>query len=105
MGITYLTNWMGPVSRGWYDERGLDPDKELWYGGRIDIYGLDESQYYGGMSEYALPVMDGQSWELFSQWLENYETDDLRTYDQLIFGFESSTQHKIRWAPDVTIEV
>lgn len=100
MGITYSTNLMGPMSRDWYDERGLDPDKEIWCGGRIDIYGLDESQYYGGKSEYALPMMDGESWGLFSQWLENYETNDLRTFDQLIYAFEWSTRHKILWEPN-----
>ena len=123
--ISYSTNFMGPISLDWFRERGLteiadvtvdskilaevygvelggtvtrEVVTEYWCGGRIDIYGLDETEYYGGMSEYSLPVMDGESWNLFSDWLENYETIELKTYEQLLSAFEADTDHKIRWA-------
>lgn len=96
--ISYSTNWMGPVDRGWYEERGIDPENGYWSGGRIDIYGLDEVEYYCGRHEYGLPIMDGLSWNLFSEWLDNYETTELKTYEQLLSAFETDTDHKIRWA-------
>ena len=123
--ISYSTNWMGPISLDWFRERGLTEITEVtvdskilakahgvelgdtvtqevvteyWCGGRIDIYGLDETEYYGGRSEYGLPVMDGESWNLFSDWLDEYETIELKTYEQLLSAFEADTDHKIRWA-------
>lgn len=125
MTIQYSTNHMGPVSLDWYRERGLTKmvsrsleseflakklDKQVgdeyefetitehWAGGRIDIYGLDEHEYYCGRSEYALPIMDGTSWDLFSDWLDEYETIELKTFDQLLSAFEADTDHVIRWA-------
>jgi hypothetical protein len=96
--ISYSTNWMGPIDPGWYEERGIDPEKDYWSGGRIDIYGLDETEYYGGRHEYSLPIMDGVSWNRFSDWLENYETIELKTYEQLLSAFEADTDNQIRWA-------
>lgn len=123
--ISYSTNWMGPISMDWFRDRGLTKEvdtevtheylarqlgvnvgdvvpmedvTEYWSGGRVDIYGLDEVEYYGGMSEYSLPIMDGVSWNLFSDWLDNYETIELKTYEQLLSAFEADTDHKIRWA-------
>lgn len=123
--ISYSTNWMGPISMDWFRDRGLTREvdtevtheylaiqlgvnvgdvvpmedvTEYWSGGRVDIYGLDEVEYYGGMSEYSLPIMDGVSWNLFSDWLDNYETIELKTYEQLLSAFEADTDHKIRWA-------
>lgn len=116
---------MGPISMDWFRDRGLTKEvdtevtheylarqlgvnvgdvvpmedvTEYWSGGRVDIYGLDEVEYYGGMSEYSLPIMDGVSWNLFSDWLDNYETIELKTYEQLLSAFEADTDHKIRWA-------
>ena len=103
--ISYSTNWMGPISLDWFRERGLtqmvgdlEDVTEYWCGGRIDIYGLDEVEYYGGRHEYSLPIMDGVSWNLFSDWLDNYETIELKTYEQLLSAFEADTDHVIRWA-------
>lgn len=125
MTISYSTNFMGPISMDWFRDRGLTKEvdtevtheylaiqlgvnvgdiapmedvTEYWCGGRIDIYGLDEVEYYGGRHEYGLPIMDGVSWNLFSDWLENYETVELETFEQLLSAFEADTDHKIRWA-------
>ena len=129
--ISYSTNFMGPISLDWFRERGLtemadvtvdskilaevygvkpgdtvpqETVTEYWCGGRIDIYGLDETEYYGGRSEYGLPIMDGVSWNVFSDWLENYETVELETFEQLLSAFEADTNHTIRWAHEVFAE-
>ena len=102
---TYSTNFMGPISEKWYHDRGINSSKERWAGGRIDVYGLDEHEYYGGKYEYGLPIMDGESWELFSQWLEEYESVELKEYDQLLSEFEGDTGYKIRWADEEFVEV
>lgn len=69
-------------------------------GGRIDIYGLDPDEYYGGSDEYGLPVMRGESWNALSDWLDDLETETLLSYDELISRFETETGHKIQWLED-----
>jgi hypothetical protein len=118
---------MGPISIDWYRKRDLTHmvDKEIvtpmeaqiykanigdtvrvedvteyWCGGRIDIYGLDETEHYGGMSEYSLPIMDGQSWEKLSEWLDEYTSEELTSFEDLVIIFKKETNHKIRWADD-----
>lgn len=125
--IDYSTNMMGPISIDWYRKRDLTHmvDKEIvtpmeaqiykanigdtvrvedvteyWCGGRIDIYGLDETEHYGGMSEYSLPIMDGQSWEKLSEWLDEYTSEELTSFEDLVIIFKKETNHKIRWADD-----
>jgi len=126
--IHYSTNYMGPISLDWFRDRGLTQmvDMEIttemdarrynvnigdtvqveditkyWCGGRIDIYGLDEREHYAGMSEYGLPIMDGESWNKLTDWLDEYESKELTSYEDLIIIFERETNHKIRWADDV----
>lgn len=119
--INYSTNWMGPTGMWWYKENGftrrvtrvLDHDSQFsdakagdtveydeitehWYGGRIDIYGLPEDEYYCGQSEMSLPIMDGPSYAVFSRWLETFETDRVWTLEQLSQEFER-THPPIRW--------
>ena len=98
MTIHYSTNFMGPVHLQWFEERNTT---EHWYGGRIDIYGLDERDHYAGMDEYSLPVMDEPSWAKFQDWLDEYTSEELTSYEDLIIMFERETKHKIRWADDV----
>ena len=47
--ISYSTNLMGPINDYWYQARDLKIGSVA--AGRIDIYGLDELEYYGGMNE------------------------------------------------------
>ena len=95
--ISYSSNWCGPISIDWFQKRNTT---EHWCGGRIDIYGLDEREHYGGMCEYDLPIMDGESWNKLTDWLDDYESKELTSYEDLIIIFERETDHKIRWADD-----
>jgi len=119
--ITYSTNMMGPWHTSWYAERGLTrkasrivtTDFILGYkigdrleydevvthyaGGRIDIYGLPEEEYYGGKHEYSLPVMEATSWNVFTEWLDDLSTKQLIPYKEIIERFETETKHKIKW--------
>ena len=121
--ISYSTNWMGPVSQEWYQVRRLtktvtatvesefvsgllgktigekyerEEITEHWAAGRIDIYGLDEKEYYGGMCEYGLPPMRGEDWNRFSEWLDDFVTDTLWDFEDIIAEYEK-TNPKITW--------
>ena len=108
--ISYSTNWMGPISIKWYRDHGLT--RQVWKkvesdmveeiityyaGGRIDIRGLDDVDSYNGWHEYSVPIMHGEDWNKFSDWLDDLMTDDLLEYEQLIEMFENDTGCKIRW--------
>lgn len=112
--IHYSTNWMGPISTGWYEERNIPyvlkktsgkvlPSVEYkdftesYSCGRIDIYGLDESEHWGGKSEYSVGVMNTKSWNLLSEYLDTYTSSELVSYDDLIESFELETGNKIEW--------
>ena len=121
--ISYSTNWMGPVSQEWYRDRGLtktvtktvetkviselfgkpigetvelEEITERWAAGRIDIYGLDEKEYYGGMCEYGVPPMRSEDWNRFSEWLDNFVTETLWDFEDIIAEYEK-TNPKITW--------
>lgn len=119
--ISYSTNWMGPSGMWWFRDNGftqivkkvltednrfsgakkgdeveIEEITKQWYGGRIDIYGLPEDEYYCGQSEMGLPIMDGISYRNFSDWLENFESTTLLSLDELVEEFEKSYP-KINW--------
>jgi hypothetical protein len=124
--ITYSTNFMGPISMDWYRQRGLtrkatvvveegsllaskyDVGHVLEYdeitthygGGRIDIRGLDTSEFYNGWGEYSLPIMHGEDFNALSDWLDEQEDETVRNYDELICEFEREYGKLIRWADD-----
>jgi hypothetical protein len=124
--ITYSTNMMGPWSMDWYRQRGLtrkatrvvqensllvkngrhkvgdileyDEITTHYGGGRIDIRGLDDSEFYNGWDEYSLPIMHGEDFNALSDWLDEQEDENVRNYDELIGDFEREYGKKIRWA-------
>lgn len=105
MSVTYSTNWMGPISLSWYKERGLLKEGSVepttyYCAGRIDIYGLDENEYYNGQHEYGLRPMHGEDWNALSDWLDDLETDELMSYGDLIEAFQLWYGKSIRWATD-----
>lgn len=111
--VSYSTNWMGPVSVKWYEDRGIPFEMretsgtnfakieykhflEEYAGGRIDVYGLDESEYWGGKCEYGLDVMNADDWRSLSIWLDDFQTEELLSYSDLIGEFERENG-EIRW--------
>ena len=122
MMITYSTNWMGPINMNWYRERNLTVTKTViqeedskftsrkkgdiyeveeitqqWAGGRIDIRGEGLGPYG---DEIGLPIMRGDCYGRFSDWLDTVETDDVRTLAQLVEMYERDNP-RIIWADDV----
>ena len=105
---------MGPISTKWYEDRnipfvirkskGIEPfpardykDYEEYSCGRIDIYGLDEEEYWCGKHEYGVNPMRHEDWNAFSDWLDELETYELTTYEELIDQFEHYNGKAIRW--------
>lgn len=86
--IEYSTNWMGPISIKWYEERGLDRKEVSYSAGRIDIYGLDPSKYYAGKSEYGLEPMLTEDWNNLSDFLLTLKTKSLLSKGELLDMFE-----------------
>tara|TARA_B110000977_G_scaffold76057_1_gene102626 strand:- start:154 stop:510 length:357 start_codon:yes stop_codon:yes gene_type:complete len=117
--ISYSTNWMGPVSTRWYEDRNIPfvlketlnasntayieykDYLERYACGRIDIYGLDEEEYWCGKHEYGLAPMRTEDWNAFSDWLDTIKEDYiLMTYKELIRQFEDHHGKAIRWYKD-----
>ena len=66
--------------------------------GRIDIYGLDEEEYWCGKHEYGLAPMRTEDWNDFSDWLDHISCKFMLKLDTLIHLFEITHKRKIRWA-------
>jgi len=115
--IRYSTNWMGPVSMRWYQERGLVETKmvtlehdsmiigrkageqyeievvtQQYSCGRIDVMGTGDP--YG--EEIGVPPMTSEDWYRFGLWLDTFETDAVWTLDQLVELYER-VNPKITW--------
>ena len=87
--ISYSTNFMGPINLQWYRDRGiLFVDKctpaVMYAGGRIDVYGVSEDDYYDGRTAISLPVMTASSFNAFSAFLKELKTHKLLSYEQLV---------------------
>ena len=115
--ISYSTNWMGPISTKWYEERNIPfvmkniPSHfsplhykleykdylESYSCGRIDIYGLDEEEYWCGKHEYSVAPMRSEDWNRFSAWLYEMQTEELWSYEKLIEHFQYYNKADIRW--------
>ena len=113
--INYSTNWMGPIATRWYEDRNIPFEiretsgkilpkteykhfLESYSCGRIDIYGLDESEHWGGKSEYGVAPMLTEDWNAFSYWLDEMQTEELWSYEKLIEHFQYYNKAEIRWA-------
>lgn len=108
--VNYSTNWMGPVSTRWYEDRNIPYTLKKTSGGveykefkvqyacgRIDIYGLQRDEYYEGRSEYGVSPMVQQDWNLLSDFLHSFETENLISYAGIISTFEESLGRSVRW--------
>jgi len=83
---------MGPINEDWIAKHGTG-----WSAGRMDIYGLDPEEYWGGRSEYALAPMRTEDWNDFGDWLQNFETEELLELEDIIARYEQDTGRVIRW--------
>ena len=102
--VTYSTNWMGPISLHWYEERGLLEEDGVtltirYSAGRIDIRD-DSKPGYDGWNEYSAAPMHGEDWNALSDYLWDLTTEELLSYNELIEQFETHYGKKIRWAED-----
>ena len=113
--ISYSTNWMGPIALRWYDDNNIPftattqisrlTNKEItiktyetyWAVGRIDIYGLDNVDYYDGRSEMSLPMMRQEDWATFSEWLNKVTTIGMKSLDKLLEMYYNEGNENIRW--------
>jgi hypothetical protein len=85
--IYYSTNWMGPINSEWIAEHG-----DQWAAGRIDVYGTGDP--YG--EEIGLSPIHNDDWNRFSEWLENFITEDMWSLKQLVDEYEK-TNPRILW--------
>lgn len=103
--ISYSTNFMGPISLQWYRNRGIPfVDKStpavMYAGGRIDVYGVSEDDYYEGKTAISLPVMTASSFNAFSTFLSNFKSDTILNYDQLVTLYLAAGNTAIEYAPE-----
>lgn len=91
MTVRYSTNWMGPINKQWYIDRGLEP--WTYSAGRIDCRGTGLGKYG---DEIGLDPMTNESWVSFSQWLSTVETDAMWNLKELVEQYEK-TNPKIEW--------
>lgn len=106
MKFTYSTNMMGPMTH-WYETNNIPftiiktysklfskeieyKQYEPWYGGRIDIYGGS-----GYPDELCLPIMSGESYGIFSEWLGKFSSTDIKSFEELRELFEKETKFKL----------
>lgn len=106
MRVRYSMNWMGPISIGWYKDRGLTRKQTFVFdgqptecdsvtvhfsAGRIDVY---DGSDYG--DEISVPPMLSEDWNRFDDWLLSFETDATWTLEQLVELYEKDNP-KITW--------
>ena len=92
MPVRYSTNWMGPINKQWYEDKGL----QTWTysAGRIDCRGADLGQYG---EEIYLPPMWAEDWVRFTNWLNTFETDAMWNLKDIVELYERDNP-KITWA-------
>tara|TARA_R110000782_G_scaffold221607_1_gene308811 strand:+ start:261 stop:593 length:333 start_codon:yes stop_codon:yes gene_type:complete len=108
---------MGPISTKWYEDRDIPfvmkrtsgkhlpavdykEYLESYSGGRIDIRGVPDEPW--GL-EYGLPIMHTEDWCALSDWLNDFESEELVLYNSLIEQFEEHYGKPIRWLLDIPI--
>jgi hypothetical protein len=117
--VRYSTNQMGPWHLDWYRQRGLirkvtkvieketpwcdakvgdvveyDEITERYAGGRLDFRNPYSDSMYS--DEMGVPLMRAEDWRSFGDWLDNFETYDVLTLEQLVNEYEK-TNPPIRW--------
>lgn len=106
---SYNTNVMGPYGLWWYEENNIPWDiiivnnrftkfkdverkkyKEVYYGGRIDTYcdNTDDPDWDYYMPELSLPIMSSENFARFDNWLDNFKSEKLLSFEDLKILFE-----------------
>ena len=67
--------------------------------GRIDIRD-DTKEGYDGWNEYSLALMRTEDWNDFSDWLDDFETEELWELKDILEEYKQDTGHVIRWLKD-----
>lgn len=110
---TYSTNFMGPAP-WWYKENNIPytliplfcetEQKDIDYkhykqyaGGRIDCYcsDINDQDYSKYNQEVSLPIMEVESFIEFGDWLENFSSPKLLSFEELKKLYEKDTNNKI----------
>lgn len=91
--ITYDIQFTGPTDFEWYEDRGLDMNQGIWAGGNVTIYGASKEPIV-----YEIPIMHGDCWNQFCQFVVLLDTQVLLSKEELIEKFQKSTGHSIEWA-------
>ncbi len=102
--ISYSTNFMGPVSLQWYRDRNIPfIDKStpavMYAGGRIDVYGLPEDDFYDGKTAIMLPIMTAASFNSLSAFLHGFKSSSPLSYYQLVSLYYAEGNPRIEYAP------
>jgi hypothetical protein len=101
--ISYSTNFMGPISLEWYRDRGIDHKLQQYAGGRIDVYGVSEDDYYEGRTAIGLPIMKVQCFNSLSAFLKQFTSSMLLSYDDLIMLYYAEGNPQIEYAPGIKV--
>jgi hypothetical protein len=91
---------MGPISLQWYRDRGIDHKLQQYAGGRIDVYGVSEDDYYEGKTAIRLPIMTAASFNALSTFLKDLTSSSLLCYDELITLYYAEGNPEIEYAPE-----
>jgi len=103
---------MGPVSMGWYRDRGLTQTKthiaeyDSMFYNTGDTYTTEHitEQYSSGRidtstgDEIYVPPMKSVDWYFFSEWLRDVQTISVWTLEDLETAYNHRHQQPIRWA-------
>lgn len=87
---------MGPVNKDWIEKNG-----NHWRGGRIDVHDEHADYFDHSTREFGVPLMHAEDWSMFSEWLWDFESDEVLNLDQLV-GLYECEHPKIRWFLDQT---
>ena len=73
----------------------------MYAGGRIDVYGLSEDDYYEGKTAISLPVMTASSFNALSVFLSNFSSSSALSYDNLMILYLAEGNPALEYAPEV----
>lgn len=80
---------MGPINTEWIKEHG-----DHWATGRMDLDGPSLEPFGGS---YGVDPMHQEDWSLLGDWCIRYQTEELKSLEEVIEDFEKETGNKIRW--------